>query len=78
MFGEKHDIIHEFPEYKERIHELKINNAHFAVVYSEYHEVDNQVRRIEEGIENTSDEFLEGLKQKRLALKDEIYAIIQS
>ena len=26
MFGEKHDLIHELPEFKDRIHELKMNN----------------------------------------------------
>ena len=33
MLGEKHDLLHELPEYKERIHELKISNHHFAKLF---------------------------------------------
>lgn len=78
MFGEKHDLIHEFPEYKEKIHELKASNHHFAKLYDEYHGLDDEVLRIEEGIENTSDDYLESIKKKRLLLKDQLYGILQS
>jgi uncharacterized protein YdcH (DUF465 family) len=76
MLGEKHDLIHEFPEHRERIHELKMSDAHFAKLFDDYHEVEHEVRRIEEGVENTSDVYLEDLKKKRLHLKDELYKII--
>jgi len=36
------------------------------------------VLRIEVGVENTSDEYLEELKKKRLALKDELFAMIKA
>jgi len=78
MLGEKHDLIHELPEHKERIHELKTSNPHFARLFDKYHDVDHQVRRIEEGIETPSDEFTEELKKERLHLKDELFNIIQS
>jgi len=29
MALEHHDLAHEFPEFKARIHELKMNDAHF-------------------------------------------------
>ncbi len=35
MLGEKHDLVHELPEYKERIHELKMNNHHFSKLFNE-------------------------------------------
>lgn len=76
MFGEKHDLLHEFPEHKERIHDLKMNNAHFSRLFDEYHKVEHEVHRIEEGIETTSDEYLEEKKKQRLQLKDELYAMI--
>jgi uncharacterized protein YdcH (DUF465 family) len=76
MFGEKHDLIHELPEYKDRIHELKVSDPHFARLFEEYHELDNQVRHIEEGIENTDDSYLEELKKKRLQFKDQLYAML--
>ena len=77
MLGEKHDLPHEFPEYKDRIHELKLNDSNFAKKYDEYQELDNEVRRIEEGIETPSDEYTEELKLRRLNLKDELYAMLK-
>ncbi len=72
----KHDLVHEFPEHRDLIHGLKVSNRHFAKLFDEYHEVDHEVHRIEEGVENTSDDYLEERKKKRLALKDELYAMI--
>lgn len=78
MFGEHHHLVKEFPEHKDRIHELKVgNHAHFNKLYDQYNELDNSIYRIEEGIENTSDDYLETLKKQRLALKDELLAIIK-
>ena len=76
MQGEHHDLIHEFPEHRDRIHDLKIGDARFAQLFAEYHEVDREVRRHEQGVEPVADEYLETLKKKRLHLKDELYAII--
>lgn len=77
MLGEKHDLIHELPEFRERIHELKTTNEHFAKMFEEYHEIDNEVRRIEEGIETTSDDYLEEQKKKRLYLKDQLFDMLK-
>lgn len=76
MFAEHHDLLHEFPEHKDRIHALKTENAHFAKLFDEYHDVDKELRRVQQEIETPSDEFVEGLKKKRLALKDELYSLI--
>jgi uncharacterized protein YdcH (DUF465 family) len=77
MFGENHDLVHEFPEHKEKIHELKIENNHFAKLFDEYHDVDREVRRIEQGVETPSDFYTEDLKKRRLSLKDELYSMIK-
>ncbi len=77
MQGEKHDLVHELPEYRERIHELKTSDHHFSRLYDEYHEVEHEVRRIEEGVEVASDEYLEERKRLRLRLQDELFAILQ-
>ena len=76
MEGEKHDLIHEFPEHKEKIHQLKMSNSHFAKLFDEYHTVNREVHRIEAGIENTSDEYVEGLKKQRLKLKDDLFSLL--
>ena len=60
MLNEKHDLIHELPEHRETIHNLKMTDKHFAKLFDEYHEVDHEVHRIETNIETTSDEYLEG------------------
>ncbi len=77
MLNEKHDLIHELPEHRDTIHRLKMSNNHFAKLFDEYHEVDHEVHRIETGVENTSDDYLEERKKQRLHLKDELYKMIR-
>ena len=76
MSIEKHDLVHEFPELRERIHTLKTSDHHFARLFTEYHDLDHEVRRIEEGVENTSDDYLETRKKMRLLLKDQLYGML--
>lgn len=78
MLNEKHDLIHELPEHRDTIHQLKMNNNHFARLFDDYHEVDHEIHRIETGVENTSDDYLEERKKQRLHLKDELYSMIQN
>lgn len=77
MFGEHHDLIHELPEYRDQIHTLKLSNAHFSRLFDEYHDIDHEVRRIEQGVETPSDVYTEDLKKKRLHLKDELYGMLK-
>jgi len=76
MLHEKHDLIHELPEHRDRIHDLKVSDRHFAKMFEEYHDLDHEIHRIETGIEPTSDEYLEDRKKMRLHLKDEMYKMI--
>ena len=78
MLHEKHDLLHELPEHRDRIHELKMSNAQFAKMFDEYHDIDHEIHRIETGIENTSDEYLEDRKKNRLYLIDEMYKMIRA
>jgi uncharacterized protein YdcH (DUF465 family) len=77
MLGEHHDLLHEFPEYRDKVHELKLANPEFARLYEEYQEVDKEIYRIEEQIENPSDDYTEELKKKRVHLKDTLYAMLK-
>jgi uncharacterized protein YdcH (DUF465 family) len=77
MLGEHHGLIQEFPKYKDKIHELKISNPEFAKLFSKYDEIDKEIYRIEMQIENTSDEYAEGLKIRRVQLKDQLYTMLQ-
>ena len=77
MIIDRHSLAKELPEFKEQIHQLKMENRHFAKLANEYHDLDNEIIRIEEGIENTTDEYVDGLKKKRLHLKDELFAMLK-
>lgn len=77
MTIEKHDLHSEFPEFNEEIHHLKMTNTHFSRLFKEYHEVDHAVHRIEKGVENTTDEYLESQKIERLRLKDELFLMLK-
>ena len=74
---EKHDLIHEFPEHREQIHQLKQENNYFLRLFDEYHDVAHKVRNIENEVEVASDFHLEGMKKQRLMLKDKLYALIK-
>ena len=43
MFGEKHDLNHELPEHKDRIHELKVSNEHFKDTKSLMHAIESSM-----------------------------------
>lgn len=65
-----------FPDQADAIHNLKENNAHFSKIADEYHQLNREIHRAETDIEPLSDEHLEELKKKRLALSDEIQKIL--
>ena len=77
MLTEKHDLVHELPEFRDTIHRLKMSDHHFSRLFDDYHEIDHEIHRIETGVENTSDEYLEDRKKQRLHLKDQLFAILQ-
>ncbi len=72
-----HELAEEFPEFKQKIHDLKIGNAHFARLFDEYHDLNREVHRIEAAGVNVSDEEFESLKLVRLRLKDELYEMLK-
>ena len=74
---DKHNLIHEFPEYRDAIHELKMSDNHFSRLFDEYHDIDHEIVRIENGAEASSDDYLEDRKKIRLKLKDELFSILR-
>ena len=77
MQHEHHDLIHEFPEYREEIHNLKMTNERFRELFDAYHKIDREVYRVENNIEPRSDAALGEIKKRRLALKDELFRILR-
>ena len=46
VFGEHHDLLHEFPEYKDRIDQLKAQDAEFARLCEEFDALDEELLKI--------------------------------
>ncbi|SFG18207.1 YdcH family protein [Neptunomonas qingdaonensis] len=78
MSIEHHDLVHELPEYREQIHTLKMNDAHFSKLFDEYHDVTKKVERMETEAEPVATHTEEELKLKRLHLKDQLYAMLRA
>ena len=71
-----HELHEEFPSDIQRIHDLKISNAHFAKIADRYHALNRDIHRVEAGVQAMSDESLETLKKQRLMLKDEVASML--
>jgi uncharacterized protein YdcH (DUF465 family) len=77
MEGHHHILSEEFPEYKEKIHTLKMSNAHFKNLITKWEEIDKQIARAESRIELMSEDEEEQLRKTRLSLKDQIYQMLR-
>lgn len=73
-----HELAEEFPEHVEKIHTLKMENAHFAKLFDTYHDVNRAIHRAETDIEPTTDFHMEEMRKTRLWLKDEIYGMLSA
>lgn len=71
-----HELAEEFPDKVEQIQALRQNNAHFAKLSEEYHEINRAVHRAETNVEPMEDLAEGELRKKRAALKDEIYRML--
>jgi len=63
-------------EYRDEIHELKQQNAHFAKIFEKHNELDDQITKAENGDIPLTDVEIETLKKEKLLLKDEAYKMI--
>ncbi|SHH28509.1 YdcH family protein [Ferrimonas marina] len=74
MLGENHALMYEYPELKEKIHQLKLSDEAFAQMAKEYHDLDHEIRGLEvNGVPTTDSRFVE-LKARRVHLKDQLHA----
>ena len=71
-----HELHEEFPEYVEKISELKVSDAHFARLMEEYHEINRAVHRAETNVEPVEELTEVDMRKKRAGLKDEIYRML--
>lgn len=76
MNVEQHNFVHEFPEHREKIHNLKMQNAHFSKLFDEYHCVTKVLEDLEKRDVPIADSDFENQKKKRALLKDQLYAML--
>ncbi|MGO4916262.1 YdcH family protein [Pseudogemmobacter sp. W21_MBD1_M6] len=72
-----HEIADDFPEFAEKIHELKINNTHFARLMEEYHDLNRKIHRAETNVEPLEELYEGEIRKKRADLKDQIYHVLR-
>lgn len=78
MSVEHHDLIHEFPEYRDRIHELKVSDVHFRRLFEAYHELTREVENMQNEVTPVATHTEEEAKLRRLHLKDELYHMLKA
>ncbi|MBK6468927.1 MAG: YdcH family protein [Rhodobacter sp.] len=78
MSNTPHTLQEEFPADLDKLHALKVSNAHFAKLLDEYDTVNDKVHRAESRIDLMSDADEEGLRRQRSHLKDEIARMLRA
>lgn len=76
MSVEHHDLVHEFPTMRDKIHEMKMNNAHFRKLFDQYHQLTREIENMENEVTPVASVTEEEAKLKRLHLKDELYRML--
>lgn len=76
MTIEHHDLVHEFPELRERIHELKVTNNHFHKLMEEYHQLTRDIENMETEVNVVATHTEEEAKVRRVHLKDQLYKML--
>lgn len=72
MSNTPHTLQEEFPHSAEKLHELKVSNAHFSKLLDQYDEINDKVHRAETLVEPMEQLAETALRKQRAALKDEI------
>ena len=71
-----HELAEEFPAEIEKMHSLKMEDAHFSRLFDEYHEINRAIHRAECDIEPTDDFHMTEMRKQRMTLKDQIAGIL--
>ena len=66
-----------FPEFRDLITKLKVEDAYFANLFDKHNELDQRIKNIESNIELGTHNEVEMLKKEKLRLKDSMYAVLK-
>lgn len=71
-----HELAEEFPEHIQRIHDLRMSDAHFAKLCDAYRTINRAVHSAETNVQPTTDDHMIQMRKERLTLKDEIFTYL--
>lgn len=71
-----HDLTTEFPSQASEMHDLKLNDAHFAKLADRYNEINKRIHLAETLVDPVSPEHETELRRERMVLKDQIARIL--
>lgn len=77
MYGIRHDIDQDFPQYRAAISRLKHNDPLFSQILNEYDDTDKRICGLEQQLQPVSDGYFSDLKRRRVLLKDRLYALLR-
>ena len=66
-----------FHEFRDLISELKTSDRYFQNLFEKHNVLDQKIKNMEARLEPGSPDEVELLKKKKLAIKDELYALLQ-
>ena len=66
-----------FPEFRDLITKLKVEDAYFANLFDKHNELDQRIKNIESNIELGTHNEVEMLNKEKLRLKDSMYEVLK-
>ena len=66
-----------FHEFRDLISELKTSDRYFQTLFEKHNVLDQKIKNMEARLEPGTPDEVEVLKKKKLAIKDELYALLQ-
>lgn len=66
-----------FHEYRNLISELKTTDRYFQNLFEKHNALDHRISNMESRLEPGTSDEIDALKKKKLAIKDELYALLQ-
>ncbi|MFN4058155.1 MAG: YdcH family protein [Roseinatronobacter sp.] len=73
-----HELGEEFPDAISLMQRLKLDDAHFARLADEYHEINRAIHRAETLVEPVAEHVESDMRRTRMALKDQIARMISA
>ncbi len=66
-----------FHEFRDLISELKTSDRYFQGLFEKHNALDQKIKNMESRLEPGTPDEVEVLKKRKLAIKDELYALLQ-